>query len=251
MSTWLDAYIDLELEPQQAADLVSHARRCPRCAAAIIERQRLRSALIAGMKFHAVPPRTLETIQQAIAPSNARPAYSPAPRWAWASLAACLVLTGALVWSIVSPYQVKSDREQVVHEAVSAHIRSLMGTHLADIAASDQHVIKPWFAGKLEFAPKVVDFASDGFSLTGGRLDYVAGRPAAAVVYVRRAHVINLFSCPDPSVTANEPRSSTDRGYSAISWSETGMRHCAVSDINEDELKRFVGLARLSSGEQR
>jgi anti-sigma factor RsiW len=119
-----------------------------------------------------------------------------------------------------------------------------MGAHLADIAVSDQHAVKPWFAGKLEFSPRVIDFAADGFPLAGGRLDYVAGRPAAAVVYTRRAHIINVLSYPDPSATDTPPQTTSDRGYQAISWAEPGVRLCAVSDLNADELMSLVRLVR-------
>jgi anti-sigma factor RsiW len=248
MSTWLDAYIDLELEPQQASELVAHAQTCERCAAAIRERQRLRSALIAGMSFHPASPRTVRSIEEALQPAPRRPTFAPAPRWAWASLAACLMLAGALLWNLVSPFSREESGGQLVQDAVSSHIRSLMagggGAHLADIAVSDQHTVKPWFAGKLEFSPRVIDFAADGFPLAGGRLDYIAGRPAAAVIYMRHAHVINLLSCADPGASESSPRTSTDRGYHAVHWAEPGMRFCAVSDLNADELMTLVQLVR-------
>jgi len=148
------------------------------------------------------------------------------------------------MWSLVSPMRHSISRDEFVRDAVSSHIRSLMGAHLADIAVSDQHAVKPWFAGKLEFSPRVVDFSSEGFPLGGGRLDYVAGRPAAAIIYTRHAHVINLLSSSDPSVLDSLPQKTADRGYQSISWTESGMRFCAVSDLNADELMAFVQLVR-------
>jgi anti-sigma factor RsiW len=147
----------------------------------------------------------------------------------------------------LSSSTVSSAQDLVLREAVSSHIRSLMVTHLADIATSDQHTVKPWFQGKLDFSPAVVDHAADGFPLTGGRLDYVAGRPVAAVVYQRRAHVINLFTCPDGDAKASDPKSVLDRGYNAVTWSDGSMKFCAVSDVSGDELMNFVALVRGES----
>jgi anti-sigma factor RsiW len=247
-STWVDAYIDLELEPEQAARLVAHARRCARCGAAIVERQRLRSALIAGMQSHPAPARTVQAIEKSLRGEESRLVVRPvrAPRWAWSALAASLLLAGALAWSVVSPLRGGASRDEIVRDAVSSHIRSLMagGSHLADIAVSDQHQVKPWFQGKLEFSPRVIDFAADGYPLAGGRLDYIGDRPAAAVIYMRHAHVINLMTCSDSTVSESAPRTVTDRGYHAISWTEPGVRFCAVSDLNTEELGTFVGLVR-------
>jgi anti-sigma factor RsiW len=118
-----------------------------------------------------------------------------------------------------------------------------MGAHLLDIPTSDQHTVKPWFAGKLDFSPPVTDLAAQGFPLAGGRLDYLDAHPAAALIYTRRAHTINLFITPDAS-PASEPRATTDRGYHAILWTDGAMRVRAVSDLNEDELLTFAHLYR-------
>jgi anti-sigma factor RsiW len=243
VSASLDAYIDLELEHGQAAELAAHARDCPRCAAAVAERQRLRSALAGGMSVHPAPRNTVRSIREALRPPSLGPSRARAPGWAWGSLAASLVMAGMVIWSLVAPLH-RGLSDDVVRDAVSSHIRSLMGAHLADIAVSDQHTVKPWFAGKIEFSPRVTDFAPQGFPLVGGRLDYVAGRPAAAVVYTRHAHVINLLSCLDANAKEGAPRTFTDRGYQAVAWTEPGMRFCAVSDLNAEELMAFAELAR-------
>jgi anti-sigma factor RsiW len=244
MSTWLDAYIDDELEEDRAEQLKAHVGSCARCAASVEDRRALRESLRRSQAYRPAPAGLRESITRSLnAPLPAQPLRARAPRWAWVSLAASLLLAGVVGWLLVTARGPSAD-DVILREAVSSHIRSLMAAHLADIANSDQHTVKPWFAGKLDFSPKVVDFAAEGFPLTGGRLDYVSGRPVAAVVYQRRAHVINLFTCPDAAARAQGPKLVQDRGYNAVTWSDGAMRYCAVSDVSQDELNNFAALVR-------
>jgi anti-sigma factor RsiW len=119
-------------------------------------------------------------------------------------------------------------------------VRSLQATHITDVPSSDRHTVKPWFAGKLDYSPPVKDLAADGFPLVGGRLDYLDGRPVAALVYHRGGHTINLFVWPSPGETAE--RLSTARGFHTVRWTRGGMTYWAVSDLNENDLSRFVSL---------
>jgi anti-sigma factor RsiW len=125
---------------------------------------------------------------------------------------------------------------------MSGHARSMLGAHLVDIASSDRHTVKPWFSGKLDFSPNVKDLAGQGFPLSGGRVDYLAGRPVAALVFHRAQHVINLFTWP---FTQAGPGEVSENGYHLISWTQDGMIYCAVSDLNLNELRLF---ARLYQG---
>jgi len=126
----------------------------------------------------------------------------------------------------------------VAANVLSAHLRSLAGTHLLDVPSSDHHTVKPWFNGKLDFSPAVKDV--DGFPLLGGRLEYLDGHPAAALVYGRRQHIINLFTWPSSAPTADA--SETRNGYNLQSWSGNGMVFWVVSDLNQAELRQFVSL---------
>jgi anti-sigma factor RsiW len=133
----------------------------------------------------------------------------------------------------------------VASQVVDSHIRSLMADHLTDVRSTDQHTVKPWFARKIDFAPRVEDFSAQGFPLVGGRLDYVAGHSAATLAYTRRAHVINLFIWPlSPNARATNGHMSL-KGYSVRSWHSDGMAYWAVSDAAAGEL---VSLEALYQG---
>jgi len=127
--------------------------------------------------------------------------------------------------------------ELIAQEIVSGHIRSLMANHLSDVASTDQHTVKPWFDGKLTFAPPVVDLSQEGFPLIGGRLDYVDNKPVAALVYQRRLHYINVFIWPSNGGPDAAPVSEALEGYNILHWSQGGMASWAVSDVSTDELK--------------
>jgi len=159
--------------------------------------------------------------------------------WRWMAIAASVLLAASLTWNI-SMLRTRVDPQQALaSDIVSAHIRSLTGTHLLDVPSSDHHTVKPWFNGKIDFSPGVKDV--EGFPLLGGRLEYLEGHPAAALIYGRRNHVINVFSWPSAATASvNETRN----GYHLESWSSDGMAFWVVSDLNEAELRDFVRLYR-------
>lgn len=155
-------------------------------------------------------------------------------------IAAALV---AVVWSSM---HVNSSTLNVDQEVVSSHVRSLMSDHLFDIASTDKHTVKPWFSGKLDFSPQVIDLAEKGFPLVGGRLDYIANRPVAALIYRSDQHVINVLTWPMSETQLNENIFSTLQGFNMMHWTKDGMSFYAISDLNANSLANFVEQLRKS-----
>ena len=151
-------------------------------------------------------------------------------------MAAAAIVLLALVPFLRGP----STEEILAREVVSSHVRSLMANHLADVPSSDQHTVKPWFNGKLDFSPPVVDLANQGFALVGGRLDYLNNRPVAALIYQRDKHLINLFIWPSSESSDSGIKSEIRQGYHLFHWTRSGMTYWAVSDVEEGQLQEFV-----------
>jgi anti-sigma factor RsiW len=185
--------------------------------------------------YYEAPPDLEQKIRQKLRQETS----TPLP-WRWLAIAASLLLLASVTWNIALLKSRVAPQQLLAADVFSAHIRSLAGTHLLDVPSSDQHTVKPWFNGKVDFSPPVKDLA--GFPLLGGRLEYFDGRPAAALIYGRRQHIINLFTWPSatPAAEAAENRN----GYHLQSWSGNGMTFWAVSDLNEAELRQFVSLYR-------
>jgi anti-sigma factor RsiW len=162
----------------------------------------------------------------------------------WLAIAASVLVAICLGLTIYLLRSRPSSSELLAEQVVSGHIRAMMGTHLIEVPSSDQHTVKPWFAGKLDFSPPVKDLAQSGFTLVGGRTDYIGDHPAAALVYRRRQHIINLFIWPSSrdSRAISAPR--TVNGYNVIEWTAGAMNFCAVSDLNLQELREFAALSR-------
>ncbi len=163
--------------------------------------------------------------------------------WRWTALAASLALAATLAWALLRDAGRRPDRA-LAQAVVASHVRSLMATHLYDVESTDQHTVKPWFDGKIDFAPDVRDFKSENFPLQGGRLDYLINRPVAALVYRHDKHYINLFIWPAPNDSDQPEELTTQQGYQLIHWTSANMTYWAISDTTPDLLHRFTTLVR-------
>jgi anti-sigma factor RsiW len=240
----LSAYFDRELDVTKSLEIEGHVRECARCAAALQRHEALRASL-RGAALEFAPPSALEwRVRQAVR-REARPRRSSVLlplRWAAVPVAA--TVAAVLSWSVATQHGRSSGENIVLAELVSGHVRSLMADHLVDVATSDQHTVKPWFNGKIDFAPPVMDFTASGFPLVGGRVDYIAGRPVAVVVYKRRQHVVNVFIWPSGNEAGQGLRTSASEGYHLLRWTRSGLTFWAVSDVNAADLETLAGLFR-------
>ena len=241
----INSYLDGELDLVRNLDLERHFENCPDCAPARQSALELRSAIRKEIPYFRAPSG-LEKRVQAMVREQTRAATPRASMlsWRWMGAAAAVVLVLFAAAGLGRNWLGSSHQELVAQEIVAGHIRSLMANHLSDVASTDQHTVKPWFDGKLDFAPPVVDLAQSGFPLVGGRLDYMDGHPVAALVYGRRLHYINVFVWPSTESESAPPTSQTREGYNVIHWSHAGMTFWAVSDLATDELQSFVALLR-------
>jgi len=243
MSESIHAYLDGELDLSRSLEIEHHLKDCPACSRVYAEQKSLRSAIARSSLYHEAPDRLRRDVHTAL--RQAAGSESPSRRrWDWRVLWAPLGLTALALLVVLAIVTRPSAESRLSEEIVSAHIRSLMPGHLMDIPSSDQHTVKPWFNGRLDFSPPVKDLASAGFPLVGARLDYVSGRTVAAVVYQRRKHVINLFIWPARNRGGPTDKTLSRDGYHLMFWSQDGMSYCAVSDINLAELDQFVLLLR-------
>jgi anti-sigma factor RsiW len=230
----LHALLDDELDAVNAAACEAHLRDCAGCAAELDRLRAVRTTLEDPALRYTAPAALRASIDAAL-PANDDPARPPS-RFAWASLGAGMAAAAALLLTVALPHPQASDGD-IARQLVSGHVRSLLANHLVDVVTSDQHVVKPWFNGRIDFSPATPDLKAQGFPLVGGRLDYIGGRVVPAIVYHRRLHTINLFAWPigGPVPTAN----TAPDGYHLRHWQQGGLDYWAVSDIGDGDLAAF------------
>lgn len=252
----LQAHVDGELDAANALALEAHVRSCSDCALELARIEAVRAMLAEADLGHSAPASLRVRFDALIAAAPAAsPRPSPAPAAVpsrrrfglagitamsiskgWGSgLATGLALSAALVLAVP-----QFTRVNTTDQLIANHIRSLsLESHLTDIATSNRHVVKPWFNGKIDFAPPVPELATEGFPLVGGRLDYVDGHEVAAIVYKRRLHTINVFVQPAGALFLPMGVSTKHNGYSLVRWTSAGLEFWAVSDIDLGELEVF------------
>jgi anti-sigma factor RsiW len=238
----IHALADGELDLVKSIEVEAHLQECSSCAQAQEGIRRLRS-LMKDSSLRFTPTRSFEKrLRSALRREEKEKSTPQASWWRWSMAGASLVALVILVWALVVILNRPPSDTAIAQEVVSSHVRSLMAQHLMDVPSSDQHTVKPYFDGKLDFSPPVKDLGPQGFDLKGGRLDYLENRPVAAIVYQRRQHLINVFVWPANSNSKSSAQASVRQGYNLIRWSDSGMEWWAVSDLNLAELQQFVQL---------
>jgi anti-sigma factor RsiW len=245
----IHALIDGELDAGHARDVEAHIATCADCSKKLAAFRSMRQGMAAAELKQAAPARLRARIEAALPPPSPRmPAASPVVdfggrrfnrRFFVGGFALGTALSGAIAATLVLGVLRDDQAQQIASEVVSAHLRSLQPGHLTDVETSDQHTVKPWFNGKLDVAPPVVDLTVQGFTLIGGRLDDIGGETVAAIVYRRRNHVINLFVGENLGAKHAGAAAATRHGFNVRHWSEGGLNFWAVSDIGAGELAEF------------
>ena len=231
----LTAHVDHELGVREAMDIDTHLQDCPACQAEYARQTAARAAVKKHATYFAAPAGVLRHIQRALPRPTA-----PARRvWRSANAGALMATMVAIAWSLGLYLALPTAADRITDEVVANHVRSLMSDHVADVASTDRHTVKPWFNGKLDFSPPVHDLTAEGFPLIGGRLDYLDHRPVAALVYRYHQHTINLFVTPAMKEQDIPPRSASRQGYYVVYWTNAGMTYRAVSDVDPTQLNRF------------
>jgi anti-sigma factor RsiW len=272
----IGALHDDELDARKAEQVRAHLTECEPCGTAFEHFQTLRGAIRADIPRHKASDLLRARITRALrddeagsfsarargmaqggeasSSSERGPGAPPIPArevgrmqgggdrtdgWRWLAIAASVLCVVSLGYAARVTAGRTDASAFVTHDLLSSHVRSLMPGHLADVASTDQHNVKPWFGGRLDYSPTVYDLKADGFPLQGGRLDYVGTRPVAALIYGRRQHTINLYLWPAGSEHGPD-QSLTENGYHMVHWTRDGMEYWAVSDLNMQELKEFA-----------
>ena len=232
----LHAYSDGELDVVDAREIEQHLRECEDCRGVDRQIRALRDALTNSAPAYRAPAR-LRRMCTPPCGAKQKPARQIISPWlVFATGATCAVLFLAFALFQTT----RASRNAIVDQIVANHVRSLLAAHLVDVASSDQHTVKPWFDGKIDFAPEVRDLSADGFPLVGGRLDYLEGKTVVALVYQRSKHPINLFVALAATNRDTAPTTITRRGYNLVHWTRGEMEYWAVSDLNAGELRQFA-----------
>jgi anti-sigma factor (TIGR02949 family) len=241
----LDAYIDGELAEDECAPLLAHLADCPECGPEAAALTRLRDGIRHAAPIYRAPEALRSHIRAALRAEAAASAGASRAAPSWLAYAASILVAVAVGSGGTLLVTGERQGDAIASELIDSHLRSLLGSHLTDVVSSDQHTVKPWFAGRSELSPPAVDLAGEGFPLVGGRLDVMAGKPVPALVYRRREHLINLFVLP--ASRGDLGATLSRHGYSLRHWNEGDLGFWAASDAAPSELAEFERVFRAAT----
>jgi anti-sigma factor RsiW len=240
--TTVHGYFDGELDAVRSAEFERHLETCAECQAKLQEIESLHERLQRSNLFEPASTQLREKINHQIAPQNARGRPVERERIVFIPAFGALAAVAALLVLAFFVLQARNQSSHITAELIDAHVRSLQPGHLTDVLSSDQHTVKPWFDGKLEFIPPVSDFSQQGFPLIGGRLDIIDGHSVATLVYGRRKHFINLFVWPYGEKDINPSGSGSHDGFNWLAWRSGEMQFCLISDASVTDLRELSEL---------
>jgi anti-sigma factor RsiW len=237
----IGAHVDRELNSSDAAAVAAHIEDCPRCKDLMRDIRHI-SAAIGKLGREPAPPQLVERVRSSLA--GIAEQQEARRRIPWGILRQAAQLAAACAFGVLLTWWVLASggqTDRLEGEILSAHVRSLLQDSPIQVASSDTHAVKPWFAGRVNFSPDVKDLSAEGFPLLGARLDYVAERRVGVLVYRRRLHIINVFMWP-ASAPATPPKLATKNGYHLLAWNTGAISYWAVSDLEAGELRRLQSL---------
>ncbi|HXL22180.1 MAG TPA: anti-sigma factor [Candidatus Dormibacteraeota bacterium] len=241
----LHGYLDNELDAARAAEFERHLEGCRECAGALGSGEALRASLQGAGLYERAPAALRDRVRAELKAATKNGAAKPAaqPAWRWLAVAASILIVGTMFWlALPSLTRPPLTTNLLAVEMIDAHVRSLQAGHLTDVTSTDQHTVRPWFDGKLDFIPPVKDYPEEGFTLIGGRLDALTGRSVAALVYMRRKHYVNVFVWPTQDADTPIHPPGSRQGYNWVHWRHKGMEFCAVSDASPSDLHELAQL---------
>lgn len=258
----VQAYVDDELDAVSRAQIERHVHRCASCRALCSQLQELSTAIHQELPVATTPTALRHRVLQALDTQaldmqalDMQPAAADsrqksrlrdsARRPFWLGAASGIAAAGAAAALAFLTLLVPA-RNAIVEGFLTAHVNSLMSSHLIDIASTDRHTVKPWFAGRVDVTPEVADFAPQGFTLTGGRIDFLKQQRVAVVVYRHGAHIINLFCWSAPAYAL--PANATRKGYHLLFWKSGDLAYAAIADTGWDELMQLERLVQARAG---
>lgn len=240
-------YIDGELDSESVIAVDQHLQSCLGCKKIYDQYSTLQSTVRKQASYFTAPPALADRVRANLGLATHAPRKVARPRsnWfqfdQWLQFGTAIATTAAVTWVVALQLNSPSLDEAISEQVIAGYARSVLTSHITDVATSDQHTVKPWLSGKLDFSPPVMDLAARGFPLVGGRLDYLDNRPVAALVYRSRQHLINLFVWPyAKSDHAAAMQTLSKHGYYLLHWVDAGMTYWAISDVDPADLKTFA-----------